>query len=518
MKINLLLLVALFSGFWSVSQNQNISNGIFFDGEPYIAMNPKNSKHLVVAWMGYTVGQPFGIKTKVTFDGGTTWSNPVFLPHQASTYHSADPSLGFDNTGKVYACYIDYRESPDSGGVYVIRSTDGGLSWNTPSKVIDAYSDGAKRPLDRPWLSINPANNHMYITTKPAPWIPAPNRPYFIASTDNGLTWGAWRYLDTTGFLTGNLIAAPMAAITTSTDGIVHCLYPSYVIAQNILPGFIHARSGNDGAFFSYNGAAYSASTNSGDTLAKLGYSLISNPSNPNHLVLTYLMKSSADIDVYILESKNGGNSWNSPVRVNDDPLNNGKMQDLCWAAFDTDGDLLVTWRDRRKGTGTGYANASEIWGSIRKRDSANFSANFRISDTITDYNALYLEKNGNDFMCNAFHNDSLYAVWGDVRNNKLNIWFARKNTATGGSGISLLSSEELPTLKIYPNPAFDELMIEDARFQEIRIYTMNGALVKHLVFTDDSKHFSVSDLPSGTYIMEAVTNQGVTTGRFIRN
>jgi hypothetical protein len=46
------------------SQNTNISNGIVFDGEPYLAINPNNSQHMVVAWMGFKLNQHLVIKTK----------------------------------------------------------------------------------------------------------------------------------------------------------------------------------------------------------------------------------------------------------------------------------------------------------------------------------------------------------------------------------------------------------------------------------------------------------------------
>ena len=32
--------------------NTNLSNGLLFDGEPFIALNPTNPQNLVAAWMG----------------------------------------------------------------------------------------------------------------------------------------------------------------------------------------------------------------------------------------------------------------------------------------------------------------------------------------------------------------------------------------------------------------------------------------------------------------------------------
>lgn len=227
----------LFS-FMSFGQNEDISGGNLFEGEPYLALDPANPQHMVVAWMGYVPIQPLHIKTKVTFDGGQNWSNAVAIPHVSSTYKSADPSLAFDHNGNVFLSYVDYRQAPDSGAVYVVKSTDGGLSWSSPIMVLDGFADGSKEPIDRPWLVIGkaPASSvdTMYITTKPAPWILPPNRPYFMKSHDDGQTWSPWKYIDSTGWQVGNLIQAPMAAPVVDANGRFHCVYPAYYAPENL--------------------------------------------------------------------------------------------------------------------------------------------------------------------------------------------------------------------------------------------------------------------------------------------
>lgn len=37
------------------AQNINVSNGIVFDGEPNLAVNPNNTQNLVIAWMSYSL-------------------------------------------------------------------------------------------------------------------------------------------------------------------------------------------------------------------------------------------------------------------------------------------------------------------------------------------------------------------------------------------------------------------------------------------------------------------------------
>jgi len=66
--------------------------------------------------------------------------------------------MAFDKNGLLFISYIDYRQAPDSGGIYVARSFDGGLGWDTPSKAFDMYDAGAKKPIDRPWLVVDKSN------------------------------------------------------------------------------------------------------------------------------------------------------------------------------------------------------------------------------------------------------------------------------------------------------------------------------------------------------------------------
>src|SRR5437764_8388626 len=114
MKKPLLILLCLFLFKLSSAQisNINISNGVTFDGEPYLAVNPANPQNMVIAWMGVTItgGIRVSIKSKASFDGGQTWGSYHVQPHVSSTHHSADVSMSFSNDGTLYMSYVDYRQ------------------------------------------------------------------------------------------------------------------------------------------------------------------------------------------------------------------------------------------------------------------------------------------------------------------------------------------------------------------------------------------------------------------------
>lgn len=524
MKQLFTLIVILSFCFSATSQNENLSGSVVFDGEPFIAINPNNSQHMVVAWQGYKFLSLIVIKTKVTFNAGQTWSATVDIPHTNPDFQSADPSLEFDNSGNVFLSYIDYRTSIDSGYVYVRKSVDGGLSWGNPAQVISAHSDPGKYPVDRPWIAVDRSatstNGNVYITTMPpnvfGP-LAAPYHPYFISSTNNGTSFNSWQFLDTINWLSGNLIQQPMPSPCVAGDGTFYAVYPSYVGTQNILPQYILVTSTDGGNSFTYN-TVFASIVTANDNLSKKGYLLRSDPSDVNHLAFFYLDAPNGDIDVYMRESFNKGANWSSAIRINDDPIANNRMQDLVWADFDADGDLVVSWRDRRNGADSTYSASTEIWGAFRSKDSTNFSPNFPIADALAAHDTI-LEGAGNDFMCIKLNEDTLNAAWGDTRNGKLTVWFQRM--AIDGTLLSVqqLSSEDVPDVILYPNPTSDIVQLKGNHLLNVDIYSQEGKKVMTLSNSSSSNYMEIdiSSLANGIYFMQINTQEGIISKKLIK-
>ena len=524
MKYVIIVILFLLLATSSFGQNQNISAGVVFDGEPYLSINPHNSQHMVVAWMGYVPLNHIAIKTKLSFDGGKTWSNANMISHTNPLYSSADPSLEFDNSGNVFLSYIDYNASLDSGSVYVRKSADGGLSWDSPVEVINAHSDEGKYPIDRPWIAIDrsggPNDGNIYITTMPpkvfGPLLP-PYNPYFMISSNDGSSFSTWVYLDTINWLAGNTIGQPMPTNCVSSDGVFHAVYPSYLISQSFYGQFIIASTDDAGNSFTYN-SVFTSTTSVSDSLAKKGYLLRSNPADADHLAFFYLDVTYGDIDIFMRESFDKGINWSGATRINDDPIGNDRMQDLLWADFDVDGDIIASWRDRRNGTNTSYTTGSEIWGAVRCKDSTNFSSNFRISDTIVAYDTI-LAYAGNDFMCIKLVNDTLSTVWGDTRNGKLNIWFQQMTTDGSVLSVRKLSSETVPVVNIFPNPFISNLTIEGINIQQVTIYNQSGKIVSAHINSQKNDRWKIdlSTLVNGIYFFQITTKQGVVTKTIVK-
>ena len=510
----------------SYAQNQNLSNGIVFDGEPFLTTNPNNAQHIVVAWMGWKLNNIVVIKTRTSFDCGQTWSPTTDIPHVVPGNQSADPSLKFDNNGNLFLCFIDYTPSPASGAVYVVKSTDGGLNWGTPVEVINVNSDPGKQAVDRPWMDIDNSggiyDGNIYVTTmNPNVFGPVapPYNPYFIRSTNGGASFEPWRYLDTTNWLAGSLIPQPMPTNTVSSNGVLYAIYPSYVLSQSLFAQYILATSTNGGGNFNHS-TVFTSSSSISDTLAKKGYLLQSNPADNNHLAFFYIDITYDELDIFMRESLNGGASWTAPVKINDDPTSNNRIQDLVWADFDNDGDLIVTWRDRRNANDSTYMVSSEIYGAVRWKDSTNFSANFMITDSSISYNTV-LENSGNDFMCVNMINDTMYAVWGDTRNNVLNIWFQKMALTTGATFTQDLANDIDP-IAIYPNPSSSIATIDfgsnDLTNSYYEIFNVTGKLVTKESIYNSKNEINLTHYSPGNYILKFTNRNGSKAIKLIRH
>lgn len=512
----LLFLLALpFLGF---SQNQNVSNGNLFEGEPYLVVNPNNSQHLVISWMGFELGQEVVIKTKKSIDGGLTWSSVVSIPHEQAGFGSADPSLGFDGNGNVFLCYIDYdNDNFTAGSIYLRKSIDGGASWGSPVEAMNLTDCPDQLCIDRPWMVIDKSggitDGTIYITSMNAgqPSVIAPYHPYIAVSSDNGLSFSTPTHIDGPGYLSGSTIKQPMPSPAVSTDGTFYAIYPSYLSSQSWFLNAYVAKSTTSAASFDYT-SAFEGATNISNALSKKGSLLLTDPSSAAHLAYFFLYNEHGDSDIYLIESTDSGTNWTAPKRINTDQEGNGNLQDMVWAAFNSNGDLAVCWRDRRNGSGSNsYETTSEIYAAIRFNDSSTFENDFPVSSEPVDY-APVLSQSGNDFMSVQFVGDTLFATWGDVRTGTLNVFLNKTNVQNHVSITEIIHSEM--NQMIYPNPVNDIMQLTQ-NIESFQIHSTTGQLITEGSSLVDQ--INVKNIPPGAYILTAKMGRNSFVQQFIK-
>lgn len=151
--------------------------------ESVVAINPRNEQNMVGASKKFIDPAKYHFKLGpiYTFDGGGTWheSNLPLLPGWDGM---TDPTVAFDDFGHVFLVGEPLRFDPTdiTGlGMSVYRSSDGGVTWEQPTRLTTDTSD------DKQWVLCdnNPTSPHygnVYVV-----W--AASSPLrFARSTDHG--------------------------------------------------------------------------------------------------------------------------------------------------------------------------------------------------------------------------------------------------------------------------------------------------------------------------------------------
>jgi hypothetical protein len=102
--------------------------------EEQIVMNPTDSTNLVAVWRDFRVGYR-QVGYGYSFDGGLTWGQDLFVEPQYTW--DSDPGLTADTAGNFYAVILSYFSTSQPNGLFVYKSTDGGVTWSEPVTVIN---------------------------------------------------------------------------------------------------------------------------------------------------------------------------------------------------------------------------------------------------------------------------------------------------------------------------------------------------------------------------------------------
>jgi hypothetical protein len=191
--------------------NRQVTSDANVQQMPSIAVDPLDAKHLVLAFMDYSLVQTgyAGIGVAASHDAGDSWNySSVPLP-SGFEQGAADPIVRFDDQGHVFVSFMavtylgehaplsnpNYEDRAlgiqSNNGIFVARSDDGGLTWNAPTTVVsNSYLDHDVIFDIIPDLAIDtytnsPYHGNMYATwTRIYPRGQFPSHPEYQGGTD----------------------------------------------------------------------------------------------------------------------------------------------------------------------------------------------------------------------------------------------------------------------------------------------------------------------------------------------
>lgn len=339
--------------------------------EVAIAVNPSNPDNLVGA--SFQTGMPpkprAGSYTYVTMDGGKTWKTVASQDPQNLV--QGDDALTFSSDGTAYHVHLSFdgirvqRPKRAESGIMVSASGDGGLTWNAPVPAINhvntvtPFEDKPGIVTDNVATSSFKGNVYLAWTRFDVYGSHDPEchtQIYFSRSTDGGKTFSMPFRISDAG---GDCIDSD-----NTVEGAVPAVGPKgevYVVWAGS-SGLVFDKSTDGGLTFGKDKVIGQMpggwdfpmpGLDRANGMPVTGVDLSGGPRRGT-LYVNWIDERNGDLDVFVASSSDGGETWSAPVRVNDDPLKNGKAQFFTWMAVDpVDGSVNTVFYDRRDTEGT---------------------------------------------------------------------------------------------------------------------------------------------------------------------
>lgn len=339
--------------------------------EVAIAVNPSNPDNLVGA--SFQTGIPpkprAGSYTYVTMDGGKTWKTVASQDPQNLV--QGDDAMAFSSDGTAYHAHLSFdgirvaRPKRAESGIIVSASRDGGLTWNGPVPAIN-HVNSVTPFEDKPGIVADNAAGSPFKGNVYLAWtrfdVYGSHDPechtqiYFSRSVDGGKTFSMPFRISDTG---GDCIDSD-----NTVEGAVPAVGPKgeiYVVWAGPL-GLVFDKSTDGGLTFGKDKVIGQMpggwdfpmpGLDRANGMPVTGVDLSAGPRRGT-LYVNWVDERNGDLDVFVASSSDGGETWSAPVRVNDDPVKNGKSQFFTWMAVDpVDGSVNTVFYDRRDTEGT---------------------------------------------------------------------------------------------------------------------------------------------------------------------
>lgn len=398
--------------------NRNITNDSWSQNEPMVAFSPLDHNRVVVGFNDNRGAGDYGVSWSWSDNGGNSWTYGGKISFGGYSL-GADPVVAFDNSGTVYMVGLVYN--PDAspslgqdGSVFFAKSNDNGQTFPAASRKLITIGTGTTTYYDKPWLYVNPANNHIYIA-----WVKRTNAwgaggtessvIEFTRSVDGGQTFSLPVQVSTFNNPTGsNRSHGPQITALSANRIFVswHTLETGTLPNPPTTPWKIWVAESTDG------GATFG--TNDLAVTTEWGYPnrFISTDSDPANgkIYIAYAdshVQSPRDYDIF-LTSAASASSWSPPVKLNDDPQN-GRWQ--FYPALDVapNGRVDVIWYDYRD-------DASRL--NVYYTYSTDGGVTWKSNTKITNVNLGFTPTNdfAGDYNCVASVDENTYVVWMDNR------------------------------------------------------------------------------------------------------
>ncbi len=492
--------------------------------EPIATYHPANSSFIFASAVTFKVGSLFKSEgIYISTDGGYTWTGNDTCTGSSIYNHGGDPGVIVTQNNRLVLSHIAL--SPITG-MYSNYSDDSGKTWS-PNNEITSNQTGDKGTIAIDHSPQSNFNGRIYLSwtdvssTSPAlcsyssnegetwstPVIINPNPPQrciggSVETSNDGNVYVTWSGISSSFNL-------DFAGLGISTDGGETWTNQQNIFDINAIYGLLPQKSN-----ILINGLPQIVVDKSGGSMNGWLY-----------IVTTEINKlpAGSDPDIILHRSTDNGNTWSPGIRVNQDALNNGKIQYFPYLDVDPYGNLNILFYDDRNTT----SDSASVF-LTRSTDGGDSWTEFEIASTTfkpkpiaggsSNYQGDHIALISNDYQLNAFwmaDYTGIYQVWSAVID--MNVLGVNENKNQQPTSFQLSQN--------YPNPfnptTSMQYSIGSGQFVTLKVYDVLGREVVTLVNEEKPAgeyevEFKASKLPSGIYFYRLKAGNFVETKKMI--
>lgn len=497
--------------------------------EPLIVTHPLNPQILFAS--AYTLNTSATVRNEgvyVSTNGGINWFGSDIVNDGFSQFHNGDPGPCIDKNGVFILTHFQ-TFSGQTNRIYSNSSTNLGVNWSAPYTCFAANDNQDKSNITTDDVITSAYYGRSYNL---AAILLSPVVIVSSYTTNSGATWKD-PFVQVNQSPGGRNSFGPSVVVGPQGN-----VYVSWASRINTSPfnerdiGF--SKSTNGGENWTTSESIYPCNGINSSSLAPWGIRVNSYPSmdvdksggarNGWLYIITTeknFAPAGSDADVIMHRSSDGGTTWSAGIRVNQDPVNNGKIQLFPALHVDDGGGLNVVYYDTRN---TPTNDSLQVYIS-RSQDGGNTWRDHKITNQKYYPGPVFGGGVGNqgDNIGMTSGNGKLYPVWmarypGE---SVYQIWSAIIDIAT--IGVNKISSETPSGYELnqnYPNPFNPETKIKYSVPKNsnviIKLYDIQGKEISTLA---DGMHtagtyeinFNLNEiksgLPSGIYFYKMIAD-----------
>jgi hypothetical protein len=410
-------MISQFGVFTSYQANVDASgNNILGDAanEPSISVDPTDGNKMMIAWRQFNSIQSDFRQAGwgYTTDAGVHWTFPGVL--QNNVFRS-DPVTKSDEAGNFFYLSLQSTQAQSFFCDDVWRSTNGGQTF------VEQSPDQAGHGGDKEWFTIDTTGGtgHGFLYQFWTGFF-ACDFGEFNRSVDSGVTWQS--PLDIPN-------SPDTGAMDVDTNGNLFlagggspfwCVRSSNAQDPGVTPSFDQATQVNLGGDLIQGGI--NGIGLCGQTFIAIDHS--GTATNNNIYVMASVIPFSASngTDVMFARSTDGGASFSTPHRINDDPINQDKWHFFGTLSVAPNGRIDVVWLDTRNAANNTDSQLFYSWSTdggvtwapnIAVSNSFNPQAGFPQNQKIGDYITIVSDNTGGNVAYAATYNENPNAVGG---------------------------------------------------------------------------------------------------------